>query len=54
MSESRRAKDGGYKRMIKTHGAVCPKCKQSIYCGLSYKGLYIKCPENHWPKIEEL
>ena len=39
---------------IKTYGAVCPKCKQPIYCGLSYKGLYIKCPENHWPKIEEL
>ena len=39
---------------IKTYGAVCPKCKQQIYCGLSYNGLYIKCPENHWPKIEEL
>lgn len=39
---------------IKTYGAVCPKCKQPIYCGLSHTGLYIKCPENHWPKIEEL
>jgi ribosomal protein S27AE len=39
---------------IKTNGVVCPKCRQHIYCGLSYKGLYIKCPENHWPKIEEL
>lgn len=39
---------------IKTYGAVCPKCKQQIYCGLSHKGLYIKCPENHWPKVEEL
>ena len=39
---------------IKMNGAVCPKCKQHIYCGLSYKGLYIKCPENHWPKIEEI
>lgn len=40
---------------IKMYGVVCPKCKQDIYCGLSYKsGLYIKCPENHWPKIEEL
>lgn len=39
---------------IKMYGVVCPKCKQPIYCGLSSKGLYIKCPENHWPKIEEL
>ena len=39
---------------IKMYGAVCPKCKQHIYCGLSHNGLYIKCPENHWPKIEEL
>lgn len=39
---------------IKAYDAVCPKCKQPIYCGLSHKGLYVKCPENHWPKIEEL
>lgn len=39
---------------IRTNGAVCPKCGEQIYCGLSHKGLYIKCPENHWPKIEEI
>ena len=39
---------------IKTYGAACPKCNQQIYCGLSHNGLYLKCPENHWPKIEEI
>ena len=39
---------------IKMYGVSCPKCCQNIYCGLSHNGLYIKCPENHWPKIEEL
>lgn len=39
---------------IKMYGAVCPKCKQRVYCGISHNGLYINCPENHWPKVEEL
>ena len=39
---------------IKMNGVVCPICSKKIFCGLSYNGLYIKCPGSHWPKVEEL
>ena len=39
---------------IQMSGVVCPTCKKPIYCGLSSKGLYLKCPGLHWPKIEEI
>jgi predicted RNA-binding Zn-ribbon protein involved in translation (DUF1610 family) len=39
---------------IRMNNVVCPKCRRDVKCGLSRYGLYVKCSNGHFSRLDEI